>query len=428
METHQNLSVPVSIRLNPFKKSDITFPFKGEVPWCEGGYYLKERPLFTADPLFHAGCYYVQEASSMFLSSIFKQTVSADNDLTVLDTCASPGGKSTLVSSFLNNKSVLVANDVIKGRAETLAYNLAKWGKCNHIVTNNDTNVFSDLNEMFDVILVDAPCSGSGLFRKQPEAIHEWSLQHVEQCSVRQYKIIENVYPALKEGGLLIYSTCSYSEAENEEVVKRLIKEFTLEIVKIKVPPEWGIDESEIGYRFYPYQLEGEGFFCSVLRKTEKSPYKAFKTLGPIKQATKETLKQLENFIKVDDDLQILEHASGLKLASRKLSDTWKKLSVKTYVKQAGTPIGELKHGNLVPHHSLALSVYLHPKLLKLELNNDNAIRYLKKENLTLNGSSEGLKLVSYQGFGIGWAKVLSNRINNYLPNEATILNKEIGN
>ena len=245
----------------------------GTVQWSSNGFYLQKRPSFTLDPLFHAGAYYVQEASSMFLEEALKQTVDLSQPIKILDLCAAPGGKSTLIQSVINNESLLVSNEVIKTRVNILSENITKWGAANVIVTNNDAKDFQRLPNYFDVIVVDAPCSGSGLFRKDREAISEWSEQNVHLCSQRQQRILADVLPALKEDGVLIYSTCSYSEEEDEQIADWLVEEFKVQSLKFKVEEEWGIVETQSskqnasGYRFYPDKVKGEGFFIAVFKK-----------------------------------------------------------------------------------------------------------------------------------------------------------------
>ncbi|MGZ3814731.1 MAG: hypothetical protein ACXVJN_23130 [Mucilaginibacter sp.] len=216
-KAHQISESPTSIRLNPFKISSI----KGDsrVPWCNEGFYLDSRPSFTFDPLFHAGCYYVQEASSMFIDHILHYINKDSDGIKVLDLCAAPGGKSTLINSALKSNDLLVANEIIKTRVPVLTDNLTRWGTSNSIVTNNDPKDFGRLKGFFDIILVDAPCSGSGMFRKDPAAMNEWSEANVNLCHQRQERILADIYPSLKEDGYLIYSTCSYSVEENEDIL-----------------------------------------------------------------------------------------------------------------------------------------------------------------------------------------------------------------
>ncbi len=269
IESHNNGKRETSVRTNPFKKTELSFPVEKAVPWCSEAFYLQNRPSFTLDPLFHAGCYYVQEPGSMFLELALRNVYDSLKGLTVLDLCAAPGGKSTHLNSLLQGEGVLVSNELIKARVPSLVHNLGKWGTNNSIVTSNEASRFCSLTGYFDVVVVDAPCSGSGLFRKQPEAINEWSEKNVEMCSVRQRQILDDILPALKGGGHLFYSTCSYSVEENEKIVQWLIHEKQMVYVPLKIEKAWGIVETELGYRFYPDKTASEGFFCALLIKTE---------------------------------------------------------------------------------------------------------------------------------------------------------------
>ena len=262
---------PVSIRLNPLKP----FGFQsGEsaVPWCTSGFYLKERLTFTFDPLFHAGCYYVQEASSMFVEQALRQ-YAGEEPAVMLDLCAAPGGKSTHVRGILPENSLLVANEVIRNRSQILAENLTKWGHPDVVVTNSDPSDFTPLEEFFDVILTDVPCSGEGMFRKDPVAVSEWSSENVEICRQRQRRIISDIWPCLKPGGILIYSTCTYNTKENEENVRWIKDEFGAEVLPLDVAEDWNITGNLLQgerfpvYRFLPHKTKGEGFFLAVLRK-----------------------------------------------------------------------------------------------------------------------------------------------------------------
>ncbi|RYZ18668.1 MAG: RsmB/NOP family class I SAM-dependent RNA methyltransferase, partial [Chitinophagaceae bacterium] len=236
---HEEPAVPTSIRINPLKFSEAELstpipnsPFATQltkVPWAYNGFYLSQRPSFTFDPLFHAGCYYVQEASSMFLEQAFTQLLDLSQPIKVLDLCASPGGKSTHIQSLISGDSLLVSNEVIKTRSIVLTDTIIRWGCTNVFVTNNDPRAFQKLPGYFDTMVVDAPCSGSGLFRKDESAIDEWSLNNVELCSQRQQRILADALPALKEDGLLVYSTCSYSLKEDEEIMDWLVEEMAME-------------------------------------------------------------------------------------------------------------------------------------------------------------------------------------------------------
>ena len=292
---HKTQNQISSVRINPAKIFDINksvLNVDSKVLWSSNGFYLKERPSFTIDPFFHAGAYYVQEASSMFLEEVLKQSCDLNASLKLLDLCAAPGGKSTLLQSLISNESLLVCNEVIKTRVNVLSENITKWGAVNTVVTNNDPKDFQRLPEYFDVIVADAPCSGSGLFRKDPDAINEWSVDNVVLCSQRQQRILADIIPALKPGGVLIYSTCSYSESENETIADWLLNENEYETVQIKLDSDWGIVETQsannkaFGYRFYPDKIKGEGFFIAAFRKkgdcnnSEKIKTKSFVQAG----------------------------------------------------------------------------------------------------------------------------------------------------
>ena len=262
MQTEQ----PVSIRLNPLK-------MKGEdmlerVLWCEEGRYLKERPQFTFDPLLHAGCYYVQEASSMFVSQAIRQYV--DKPVFALDLCAAPGGKSTLLRSVLPEGSMLVCNEIMRNRAQILAENMVKWGHSDMMVTNNTSEDFADCTNCFDLILADVPCSGEGMFRKDDEAIACWSLDNVQMCAERQRHLINNIWPVLKPGGILIYSTCTYNAEEDEHNISWIMQEFGASVLPVDVPGGCDVMGNLIGsdfpvYHFMQHKVRGEGFFLAVV-------------------------------------------------------------------------------------------------------------------------------------------------------------------
>jgi 16S rRNA C967 or C1407 C5-methylase (RsmB/RsmF family) len=273
LAAHQSDQQITSIRLNRSKIPEQDLPISlqniitDKVPWCTTGYYLSERPSFTLDPCFHAGAYYVQEASSMFVEQALLQHAALSKPLKVLDLCAAPGGKSTLLQSIISSESLLVSNEVIKTRVHVLSENISKWGSANVMVTNNDPQHFKRLENYFDIIVVDAPCSGSGLFRKDPTAINEWSENNVALCGQRQQRILADILPSLKAGGLLLYATCSYSAIENEDIADWLLASYPLTSKALKLEEEWGIIEtlsplkSAYGYRFYPNRVKGEGFF-----------------------------------------------------------------------------------------------------------------------------------------------------------------------
>jgi len=426
---HQFNEAPTSIRVNPFKPSAVKTD--QQVPWCGNGYYLDTRPSFTFDPLFHAGCYYVQEASSMFIGHIYNMIKQADTPLKVLDLCAAPGGKSTLLNSAMDENDLLVANEIIKTRVPVLTDNLNRWGTPNTVVSNNDPKDFSRLKGFFDIILVDAPCSGSGMFRKDPAAINEWSAANVNLCHQRQERILADIYPALKEGGYLIYSTCSYSRQENEDILDWLCNEFGFESVAIPINKDWGIVETESeerkahGYRFYPGNIKGEGLFAACLKKTGTSDaFLSFKNDSQQKLNSKE-MDQVKSYINEPSDFYFFKHNEDWLTINRQHKESLNMLQRSLYLKKSGIRIGKLAGHDLIPDHELALSIIINKDtVLQTPVNKDQAIQYLRRENVGLDTTNKGWSLMTYENHPLGWAKLLPNRINNYYPKELRILSQ----
>ncbi len=434
---------PVSVRLNPFKK--IEGRVEGEkrtlhslpstfypspstlhpVFWHPQGFYLPERPVFTLDPTFHAGGYYVQEASSMFLFEALRQTVDFSKPLKVLDLCAAPGGKSTLIADLLSSESLLVANEVIRQRIGALKENLEKWGVANVAITSAEAEDFAALEGFFDVVVADAPCSGEGLFRKDPDAVREWSPANVELCSARQKRILANAVEALKPGGILAYSTCTYNRSENEDNAVWLTQNFDLEFVKLEVPAEWGILETDGGYRFFPHKVKGEGFFISVFRKKEGVLKKqnAASSFRNIKPLSKNLVPELARWLNEETELRFFQTPSGEVLAlPAAVESHYLVLDKFLKNKQFGTAVGEFKGKDFVPSHTLALSRLVSPTLPALNLEREQALRFLKKETFDLPSETpRGWTLVRFEGLNLGWLKVLPGRMNNYLPPERRI-------
>ena len=348
---------PTSIRVNPSRNSLAV----GErVPWCQEGYYLADRPQFTFDPLLHAGCYYVQEASSMFVTHILRQ--SGDCPQNALDMCAAPGGKSTALRSVLPEDCVLVSNEPMGNRAQILLENITKWGAPNCIVTNNYPRDFRKAKLKFDLILCDVPCSGEGMFRKDPNAISEWSMQNVEKCWRLQREIVSDAWECLNPGGLFIYSTCTYNTKENEENIQWILENFDAQVLDIPVDPSWNITGSllegfsEPVYRFIPGITRGEGLFACALRKNGGAEERG---------------------------------CGGARLDERKLKD----LSV------------------LVPPYSRT------PVPPTVDVDYLEAIKYLRGEALVLpTDTPRGIVTITYKGQPLGPAKNIGNRANNLYP------------
>ncbi len=426
---HNNAEQIASIRLNPAKKSEIANP-KSKIPWALQGYYLKTRPSFTLDPLFHAGAYYVQEASSMFLQQALQQTTDLSRPVKILDLCAAPGGKSTLIQSLLNQESLLVSNEVIKTRVTILSENISKWGAANVIVTNNDPKDLQRLQNYFDVIVIDAPCSGSGLFRKDAAAIEEWSLNNVQLCSQRQQRILADIMPSLKEEGVLIYSTCSYSKEEDEDICDWMMEQFAVGSLQLAIEERWGIIETQseknnaYGYRFYPDKVKGEGFFIAAFinrqqptansqnekRKNEKLSLKEIAVLQP-------WLKNAADFFFIKQNEEVIAMPIHLQHDLAVLQSS-------LYIKKAGVKMGAIIRDELIPHHELAVSTISNPAITSVEIDLETALQYLRKQEIKINTIQKGWVLIKYQQLPLGWVKILSNRVNNYYPKEWRILNK----
>jgi 16S rRNA C967 or C1407 C5-methylase (RsmB/RsmF family)/NOL1/NOP2/fmu family ribosome biogenesis protein len=438
-EVHTSGEQVTSVRINAVKASidklqtsiensihHSAFIIHNKVSWCATGYYLEQRPSFTFDPLFHAGCYYVQEASSMFLEQALSQTVDLSQPLKVLDLCAAPGGKSTHVQSLLSKESLLVSNEVIRSRTNILIDNMVKWGSKNVVVTNNDPVHFQKLPDFFDIIIVDAPCSGSGLFRRDKDAMEEWSLQAVALCSQRQQRILADVLPALKENGILIYSTCSYSKEEDEEIGEWLVKEMGLENEELKVEKAWSIVKTSSektganGYRFFPDKVKGEGFFLSCFRKKTSNTIHKYKAKKLEKIPAKEK-SIIEAWI-TDKEAEMIKLYNGLYIIPQHLYGDITMVSAVLNVQYAGVQAGEIMKEKLVPAHALALSSLLNHSVATVEVDYQTAIKYLQKGDATIETHTKGWQVISYKGHTIGWINALTNRINNYYPKELRIL------
>ncbi len=422
---HNSGEQVTSIRINP-SKNKWTPTNESPIPWCEHGYYLAERPSFTLDPLFHAGAYYVQEASSMFLWEVLNQTIGKDTKgLKVLDLCAAPGGKSTLLASYFWD-GMVVSNEVIKARCSILVENMTKWGSNQVIVTNNDPSHFKSLPSYFDVIVVDAPCSGSGLFRKDKSAIEEWSENNVRLCSQRQERIIADVLPSLKQGGLFIYSTCSYSKEEDEDLLDTLCDNHELETCELNLKDSWKITHTQsekhhaFGYRFYPYLTRGEGFFIAAFRKKEGND-SGYYTEQKLIHLTKSEQETISRFLPFSNDYSYFKQGDSIKtIAGEHLTDL-QILAKQLYIKKAGTEIGTIKGKDIIPHHELAMSLLPLSNFNVLQLDKPQALQYLRRQDLFIE-SKTGWNLITYCNLPLGWAKVLPNRMNNYYPQAWRIL------
>ena len=351
----------VSIRFNPLIPDAESLALQslecsadGRVPWAGNAVYLDHRPQFTLDPLIHMGCYYVQEASSMFLEQAVRKCVSGP--VKALDLCAAPGGKSTLLASLLPEGSLLVSNEIQRGRAQILAENMTKWGRTGVMVTCNTPKQIGQSNLMFDLIAVDAPCSGEGMFRKDEGAVTDWSLQNVEMCAERQRQIIEDIWPALKPGGYLIYSTCTFNRHEDEDNVQWIIEQFGAEAIKIDTNPEWNIKASLTQdnlpvYHFMQHLTRGEGFFLCLLRKPDGAfrelPQKPFKADPSVPAECRKWLNDGYEYYVKGDSIYALPAP---------LASDMNQVNKELYSLIPGIEVAVRKGHDWVPAHALAMS------------------------------------------------------------------------
>ena len=425
---HAAAQPPVSVRLHPKKitpEETEHLPIAAPVLWAEQGRYLSERPVFSLDPLWHAGAYYVQEASSMAIELAW-QHVPQQQPVKVLDLCAAPGGKSTHLLSLMKPEDVLVTNEVISSRVNILLENITRWGNANVLVTNNDPKDFGQLDGLFDVLLIDAPCSGSGLFRRDPEAIQEWSEDNVTMCWQRQQRIIADAWNALAPGGIFIYTTCSFSPEEDEAVVDWVHQQFDVESLAVTIPESSGIVTSMSEtmnhpcYRFYPNLVKGEGFFMAVFRK--KSAAEAI-TISSAKQKAYRTIKAAQppvdvaRWVKEEADLQWYMHKEVWYAMPANTFDTFAQLQNSLKVRKAGVCVGEMMHQQLQPDHALAMSNCINSNIRCIELSLSEALKFLRKEAIEVE-AEKGWHLVCFQQVPLGWIKHLGNRSNNYYPKE----------
>jgi 16S rRNA C967 or C1407 C5-methylase (RsmB/RsmF family)/NOL1/NOP2/fmu family ribosome biogenesis protein len=411
---------PVSIRINQSKWNYKPLNSK-PVPWSATGYFLDTRPSYTADPLFHSGCYYPQEASSMFIEQAFRQHADTSGPIKVLDLCGAPGGKSIHLSDLVGSGNLLVSNEVIRSRASVLSETLTKWGAGNVIVTQSDPSAFSSFKEYFDVILVDAPCSGEGMFRTEV-ARNEWSEANTNHCSERQRRILNDIWPSLKKNGLLIYSTCTFNPAENEENISWLTKKHDAETLEIDISGFNGIqtiEHSQVkGYGFYPYKTKGEGFFIAVVRKNENGEDANHHNLrsGELKPSNRE-IEAVRNWIN-GDPRRLIKRGDDIWLLPCS-PDEYSLLFKNLKIIKAGTRIATVKNNDFLPSHDLALSALAgEAGFPRTELNYNDAVAFLRRDNIRATPDSTGWNLVSFRGVNLGFVKNLGKRLNNYFPVE----------
>ena len=498
-----------SIRINP-SKWNPSCPFPSPpampVPWSVNGWFLTERPSFTLDPLFHAGCYYVQESASMFLELVLKKLFPADQNViqkydtssvgkplpvedpapgVILDACAAPGGKTTLLASLFPD-SLVVANEPVRPRIPSLLENSIKWGTGNIVITQNDTSRMADCTDFFDLILADAPCSGEGLFRKDPGARKEWSSDKANHCSLRQRSILGNLWHALRPGGLLIYTTCTFNPDENELNVAWLQQQTGGETVEVDLNVSGPMDRisggTASGYAFYPHKTTGEGFFLSIIRKPASAPrnaedsnQQAANQMGanqmganpldanqrradrPGARSTHRTGNQANfrpgnqsaprgasghsrigiprpEIIQLVDPWFSGEDFSWFTIGERLFRirtphlELLRQLSSTLTIRYAGTEAGKIIRDDARPSPAAALNIQLNREMFPhLDCSREEAIKFLRSEPPSLpGGCPAGWILVTYSGIPLGWVRNIGSRLNNYHPKEWRIRNLSV--
>lgn len=375
-----NTEAGTAIRLNPFK--GLAGPEGTPVPWSPYGRILEQRPVFTLDPLFHAGCYYVQDSSAMFVGHIFRRALASVGHpgIRVLDLCAAPGGKTTDLAASLReafgDEFLLVSNEVMKDRSRILCDNVAIWGDPNVMVTSADTAAFARFPGYFDIIVADVPCSGEGMFRKDPKAVEQWSEQTVQLCAARQKRILADVWPALRQGGVLVYSTCTYEDCENDANLEWAATGLGGDIVAPKDEfSDWGVEITRHGNLLRAGVVPGEGQWAGMLVKT-----------SPEGSCPRSDLSQ----------------------------------SIKPL--RYGIPAGTLKGGKLIPDPDYALSLGYRGEYPTIELDRRQALAYLHHDALRFPEAPRGFNLVAYRGHPLGFVNNLGTRVNTLHPLARRIL------
>ena len=411
--------LPAGIRINEAKIEkefiESYLPIHSRTPWCKTGFYLSERPRFMFDPLWHAGAYYVQEASSMFVEQCFLHAKRNTSVRRILDLCAAPGGKSTHLASLMPADGLLIGNEVIRTRTGILAENIAKWGLPGTFVTSNDPKDFGRLDNFFDLVWIDAPCSGEGMFRKEPKARSEWSPENVTRCAARQSRILNDVWNSLRPGGYLGYSTCTYNTVENEGVIADFLSDARAESIKIDVDKSWNITESEIygihTYRFYPHKIKGEGFCCTLVRKPEDE----FESVRLKKYKLPAYQDNLNGRLK-NDYFFFLKNDNVYAVKSD-LTAEFEHLFGYLYFVSPGINVAEIKN-RPIPSADSALSSDLNTGVFESrDVDTETALTFLRRESVSLPPDTpKGYVLITYRDIPLGWIKNLGNRSNNLLP------------
>lgn len=390
------------------------------VPWCPQGVFLNERPAFTFDPRLHQGLYYVQDASSMILARIAgllnTDEHAGSGPLRWLDACAAPGGKTTAVADSLADGSYIVANEFDSRRAAALVENVERWGCPRVTVTAGDTAAFTPLDGFFDVVAVDAPCSGEGMMRKEPEAVAQWSPALTERCAALQREIVANLWPAIRPGGYLVYSTCTFNTVENEENVRYFMDTYGATSVDLSLDTLPGVIpslDSSHAARFLPGRVRGEGLFVSVLRKPGDSP------AVPVSMPRKWRGTDLPDWL--DGSYAGILAGQSLHAIPVSCAAAMLRIADVTRVLTQGVLAGVVKGRDLVPSQALATNTALRRGTFpEADVDRHSALAFLRGEPLHID-APRGFVLLTYNHRPLGFVKNIGNRANNLLPDSRRI-------
>ena len=433
----QERPLTVRIRKSEINKEEVLESLKSEgiqvekAPYLENAYYLSGYDYLPALEAFRAGKIQVQDVSSMLVSEI----ANPQKGDYIIDMCAAPGGKTTLYASLAGPDGLVVANEIDRRRAQVLADNVRKWGTGNVAVTTCEPRQLGDFEAWFDMVAVDAPCSGEGMFRKDAQARAEWSEGNVKLCAARQDGILREAWRALKPGGRLIYSTCTFNRDEDEGALERMLAwagDEVAEAEDMAVDGAWGIVCGRVGafrtYRFYPYRARGEGFFAAVACKAYdaggrcRTP-KARRTV--FAQVDKASAAELRRWVRTPERMcfaAVGDTCYGYYVAQ---AEAVKALGEALPVIYAGVAMGQFFKGSLRPDPALAFFCGLNREAVSAaELDEAQALCYLRRQEVAAGAFAEGVNLVCARGRALGFAKRIGNRVNNMYPNTLRIIKR----
>lgn len=408
-------NTPTSIRLHHLK-GNSDFADMESIPWCKDGYYLQKRPWFHLDPHWHGGAYYVQEASSMILDFVISSLKLDMQQRVWLDMCAAPGGKSGILARHLGEGDLLIANEVVPQRRSILRENLYKGGYLNTFISGEQPSAFRE--PIADIVLVDAPCAGEGMMRKEEEAIRQWTPGLVHECAVLQKNIVHDIIRCIKPGGYLLYSTCSYSHEENIDNVSSFLKTLSLQCIPVTFPPEWKIvaieKDGAVGYQLFPHRVQGEGLFIAVLQLEESNEDKrnSKKPSRIFSNPTSAFLDHVENgeaFVMMQKNQM---HAFISREAEERAQQILRLFPRMELLAEAG----EIKGKDFIPAHFLPMARLAKSSIHNISLSLEESLDYLERSTTLPASSGSGWHQVEYHGTLLGWAKSTSNGWKNHYP------------